>query len=115
MTTQETNFKFLDRLGKTTTQTLRVLQDVYGDDTMSRGRALEWHRRLRMEDVEDDPRCGRPATSRAEENIELVRRKVHGDCCLTFRMIAKELEMNCKRVWTIITKYLVKKGRSVQK
>jgi len=31
------------------------------------------------EDVEDDPRCGRPATSRTEENVEFVRQKLHGD------------------------------------
>ena len=78
---------------------------------MSIGRAFEWHRRLRREDVEDDPRCRRLATSRAEEIIELVRRKVHGDYCLTVRMIAKEFDMNCKRVWTIITNDLVKEGR----
>ena len=65
--------------------------------------------------MEDDPRSGRSAISRAEEDVELVRQKVHGDCCLTVRMIAKELDMNCKRVWTIITKDLVKEGRSVQK
>jgi len=58
MTTEQTNLKFLVRLGKTTTQALRLLQDVYGDDTMSIGRAFEWHRRLRREDVEDDPGAG---------------------------------------------------------
>ena len=30
----------------------------------------------------------RPSTSRTEENIELVRQKVHGDRRLTVRMIA---------------------------
>jgi len=115
MTTEQTNLKLLVRLGKTTTQALRLLQNVYGDDTVSRGRAFAWHRRLRREDVEDDLRCARPATSRAEENIELVCRKVYGDCCLIVRMIAKELGMNSKRVWTIITNDLMKEGRSVQK
>ena len=57
------------------------------------------------------PRCRRLATSRAEEIIELVRRKVYGDYCLTVRMIAKAFDMNCKRVWTIITNDLVKEGR----
>jgi len=33
------------------------------------------------------PRSGRPATSRNEENVELVCQKLHGDRCLTVRMI----------------------------
>ena len=75
---------------------------------MSRARVFEWHRRLKegREDVEDDPRSGRPSTSTTEENVEIVRQKVLGDRRLTVRMIANELDMNCERVWTIITKHL---------
>ena len=80
---------------------------------MSRAWAFEWHRRFKkgMKDVEDDPKNGRPATLRTGENVELVYQKVHGDHHLTVAMIAKELDMNCERVWTIITKDLI----SVQK
>ena len=34
------NLKFLARLGKTPTKALKLLQEVYGDDTMSRTRLL---------------------------------------------------------------------------
>jgi len=66
---------------------------------MSRARAFEWHRRFKEG-------SRRPATSRTEENVELVCQKLHGDFCLTVRMITNELDMNCKKVWTIITKDL---------
>ena len=33
---QQINLKFLVRLGKTPTEALKLLQEVYGDDTMSR-------------------------------------------------------------------------------
>jgi len=56
--------------------------------------------------VEDDPRSRRPTTSRTEENVKFVCQKVHGDGHLTVRMIANELDMNCKRVWRIITEDL---------
>ena len=56
--------------------------------------------------MEDDPRSGRPSTSRNEENIELVRQKVRADRRLTVRMIANELGISCERVWTIITEDL---------
>ena len=99
------NLKFLVRLGKTPTETFNSLQEVYGDATMSRTRIFEWHKRFR-EDVEDDPRSGRPTTSRTNENVEHVREKVPRDRRLTVRMIADELNMNSERVWRIITEDL---------
>ena len=58
-----------------------------------------WHKRFRegREDVEDDPKSGRPTTSRTNENVEHVREKVCSDCRLTVRMIADELSMNSER------------------
>ena len=105
---QRINLKFLVRLGKTPTETFNLLQEVYGDAMMSRTRIFEWHKRFRegREDVEDDPRSGRPTTSRTNENVERVRKKVRSDCCLTVGMIADELSMNNERVWRIITEDL---------
>ena len=105
---QRINLKFLVQLGKTPTETFNLLQEVYRDATMSRTRIFEWHKRFRegREDVEDDPKSGRPTTSRTNENVERVREKVRSDRCLTVRMIADELSMNSERVWRIITEDL---------
>ena len=105
---QRINLKFLVRLGKTPTETFNSLQEVYGDATMSRTRIFEWHKRFRegKEDMEDDPRSGRPTTSRTNENVERVKEKVRSDRRLTVRMIADELNMNSERVWRIITEDL---------
>ena len=75
---------------------------------MSRTRIFEWHKRFRegREDVEDDPKSGRPTTSRTNENVERVREKVRSERRLTVRMIADELSMNSERVWRIITEDL---------
>ena len=102
------NLKFLVRLGKTPTETFNSLQEVYEEATMSRTRIFEWHKRFRegREDVEDDPRSGRPTTSRTNEIVERVREKVRSDRRLTVRMIADELNMNSERVWRIITQDL---------
>ena len=52
-TKQRINLKFLVRLGKTPSDALGMLQEVYGDGTMSRSRVFEWHKRFKegCEDV----------------------------------------------------------------
>ena len=82
---QRINLKFLVRLEKTPTEALKLLQEVYGDDTISRTRLFEWHRRFKQgrEEVEDDHRSGRPSASRIDENVKLVRQRVRSDRRLT--------------------------------
>ena len=101
---QQINLKVLVRLGKTPTEALKLLQEIYSDDTMSSTRLFEWHRRFKeeREKVEDDHRSGRPSASRTDENVERVRQKVRSDRRLTVRMRADELGMNSERVWRII-------------
>ena len=72
---------------------------------MSRTRAFEWHKRFKegQEEFEDDPRSGRPSTSRTANNIERVKQMVRVDRQLTVRMIAEELSFNKDTVWGIIT------------
>ena len=105
---QRINLKFFVGLGKTPTEAPKLLQEVSGDDTMSRTRLFEWHRRFkeRRDQVEDDHRSGRPSISRTDENVERVRQTVRSDSRLTVRMIADELGMNSERVWRIITQDL---------
>ena len=107
-TEQRINLKFLVRLGKTPSDALGMLQEVYGDETMSCSRVFEWHKRFKEghKDVEDDSRSGKPSTSRTANNVECVKQMVRGDCRLTVRMIADELEINRDSVWKIITEDL---------
>ena len=72
---QRANLKFLAKLGKTPSESFAMLQQVYGEETMSRTRAFEWHKRFKegWEEVEDDPRSVIPSTSRTAENIERVK------------------------------------------
>ena len=105
---QRINLKFLVKLGKTPSESLGMLQEVYGDETMSRSRVFEWHKRFKdgREDVEDDSRSGRPSTSRTDDNVERVKQVVRADRRMTVRMIASELGINRDTVWKIITEDL---------
>ena len=107
--------KFFVRLEGTPAQALKLLEEVYGDDTMSRTRLFEWHRRFKQgrEEVEDDHRSGKPSTSRTDKNAERVRQKVRSERRLTVRMVADKQGMNSGRVWRIITKNLCKNGIKV--
>ena len=46
------------------------------------------------EQVEDEPRAGRPSTSKMDDNVERVRSLVSSDRRLTLRMIISELNLN---------------------
>lgn len=105
---QRIALKFLVRLGKTPSQARKLLQQVYGDKTMSRTRVFEWHKRFKegREDVEDNSRSGRPTTSRTELNVERVRQVVCNDRRVTIRTIASQLDMKKDSVWKIVTEDL---------
>ena len=72
---------------------------------MSRARVFEWHTHFKSgrEDAEDEPKSGRPSTSKTADNIDRVNRMVLGDRRLTVRMIAYDLGMNRETVRTILT------------
>ena len=105
---QRTNLKFLVRLGKSPTEAFKMLQLVYGDETMARSSVFEWHKRFRdgLEEVEDTARSGRPSTSRTEENVDRVRQMIRNDRRLTVRIIADSLSINRDCVWKILTEDL---------
>ena len=77
-TEQRPNLKFLVRLGKSPSEALSMLQQVYREQTLCRLTIFIWHKRFKEgpEDVEDDPRGGRPSTSRNEALFD-VRGMVH--------------------------------------
>ena len=85
-----------------------MLEQVFLEQTLSHLTVSLWHKRFKegCEDVEDDPRCGRPSTSRDETNVELVKKIVCGDHPLTVRLISDELGLNRNSLWQIITEDL---------
>ena len=59
-----------------------------------------------LESVSDDPKSGRPADVRTDENIERLRDMISSDRRLTIRIIAEELNMAKESVRTILTQDL---------
>jgi hypothetical protein len=105
---QRTNVRYVAKLKKTATKTYQLLREVYGEDTLSRARVFEWHRKFLggREDVEDDERPGRPITMKTDENVDKVRTLVRNDRRLSIRMTAEELNVDKETVRQILTENL---------
>ena len=85
--------KFCVKLNKSATETFASLTKAYGDATLSRTMVFKWHKVFKegQENVEDDPRSGRPISSTNDKNVEVVRAVMVKDCRLSVRMIAEEM------------------------
>ena len=72
---QQTNIKFLVKLGKSGNEIREMLVQVYGDNAMEKTAVYRWVKRFSegRESVTDDEKSGWPATSRTEENIAKIR------------------------------------------
>ena len=99
---QQISLKFLVKLGKNPNECFKLPKEVYGKDVMSRPRVFQWHKRSGREEIENDPKSGRPSTTKADENIMRVKQLMRSDRRLTIWMIADELSLNRESVWTIL-------------
>jgi len=105
---QRANIKFCFKLGKTFTETFQLMQQVYGDDCLSRGRVHEWYMRFKngRENINDDPHVGQAKFVITPESIEKVRDflNIHPKSSLRFMEI--ELGMSKDSIHRILTEKL---------
>jgi hypothetical protein len=75
---QKVDIKFCVKLGTTPTETYEMLQTVYGDEALSRSSVFEWFKLFEdgRENLQDDPRSGRPSTSRNADTITNIHEMV---------------------------------------
>ena len=66
---------FFFLLGKTAAETVTMLRDAFKEEAWSQTRVYEWFSRFKYGDMslENQPRSGRPSTSRTDENIQKIR------------------------------------------
>ena len=91
--------------GKTPSQVFKMLQKVFGDNTMSCTCIFEWNKifKKRCKEVKDHSRNGRPSAKSYEINVTQVRQLVYGNHQLTVLMIACLLYLKKDQIWKIIT------------
>jgi len=66
---------------------------AYGEHAVSRTQVFRWHKAFLdgRESVEEEPRSGRPCTSKTDENVTKVKDLVRSDRRFTVRMISSVL------------------------
>ena len=73
--------KFCFQLGKTSSETIQMMQKAFGNECMSKTRIKEWYNRFKggRTFVDSDSRPGRPSTTKTLDNIEWMRLAIEGD------------------------------------
>jgi len=73
--------KFCVKLNENITEMYEKLKGAYGEHALSRTRVFRWYKAFLdgRESVEDEPRSGRPCTSKTDDNVTKVRDLVRSD------------------------------------
>ena len=80
-----------------------------GEETMCRSQTYEWWKRFkegRTSVVDDDPRSGRPSTSKTDDNVAKVRDVIRSNRRLTVRGVDKEVSISKSVCHEILTENL---------
>lgn len=108
---QRANIKFCFKLGKTCSETYSLMKKVYSTDCLSRTQVYSWYARFKdgRDDMNDDPRPGRPVTVATDELVEKVRELIAYDSNVTCRMLAEEFNVSKNTIYDILTLKLNKR------
>ncbi len=105
---QRTVLKFLVKSGLTPTQCWQRIQEVHGNDSISKSTVALWHQHFTAGEVSttDKKRSGRPRTACTPTQIDAVSTHINNNQCQTVREIAQDLGMSKTSVHSIMKKEL---------
>jgi len=92
---QQLAIKFYFKAGKSVTETLQMVNAAYGGQALSCSNVFRWYGRYHdgQEDIECDPRSGRPTEYRSDNNVEKISQLLLQNHRLLLRMIADEVNI----------------------
>ena len=102
---QRVCIKFCANLGKSATETLEMIQQAFGDQSLSRAQVFQWHARFKTGriSVDDDKRTGRSTSYTTPETVARIQELLRQDRCQTIHDTAAEVGIGygtCQRVLT---------------
>jgi HTH domain in Mos1 transposase len=73
--------KFYCLFGKSAAETIVIIKTAYGEAALSKTRVYECFQGFKNgeKSIEDQPRSGRPSTSRTDENIDKINALIRQD------------------------------------
>jgi transposase len=108
---QQLAIKFCFKAGKSVTETLQMVNAAYGNQALSCSNVFLWYGQFcdEREDIEDDPRSGRPTECRNDNNVEKISQLLLQNRHLSLRMIADEVNIGKDTVRKIVVEDLRKR------
>ena len=90
---QSVCIKFCVKLGRNGAETYEMLRTAFVEQCLSRARIFEWHKRFKegRDSVDDNPRSGRPTTSKTDDCLARVRELIQANQRLTIRDLSDEV------------------------
>ena len=85
--------KFCANLGKNAMETLKMIQQGFGDQSLSRTQVFQWHTRFKNSrtSVDDDEHTGRHTSCTNPETVARIQQLIHQDRRWTIHDIAEEV------------------------
>jgi len=89
-------------------ETLQMVNAAYGDQALSHLNVFRWYGRFHVgrDDVEDDPRSGRPAECHNDNNVEKISQLLLQNRHLSLIMLADEVNIGKDTVRKIVVEDL---------
>ena len=105
---QRSAIKFCLRNAISAAETYRMLQKVFGDETMSQKNVQKWYRDFKegRERVDNLQRSRGPSTSIDDQNINKIKEMVVGNRRLTIRELVDMVGISLGSVQTILKDHL---------
>jgi hypothetical protein len=96
------------KLGKSTTETLEMLREAFGEHSLNRTVGSEWRKSFKpgIVSVEDDKRPGRPSTSKMTENVEKFRKLIKEARRRTIHELADNVDISYAVCQELLTENL---------
>ena len=78
---QRCAIKFCVKLGETGIEIFNKPKQAYGEHSLSRSQVFKWFKAFSggRESIKDEPRSGRPTTSKTDNNVEIMGALVRSD------------------------------------
>jgi hypothetical protein len=91
--------------GKSTTETTEILQEAFGEHSLSQTAGFDWHSRFKAGhvSVEGHKRSGQPCTSKMTENVDKIQEFIHENCRRTIHELTDTTEISygvCQEILT---------------